>query len=88
MLPSASMLLGASVTRPYCVSLRLLCVCTVSDLRPSCDHFASFARPSYVFGRAVGAEIIRRNADAAGRRRIKRPESENLTIFVGFLHLV
>ena len=34
------------------------------------------------------AEIIRRNADAAGRRRIKRPESENLTIFVGFLHLV
>ena len=38
--------------------------------------------------RVLGAEIIRRNADAAGRRRIKRPESENLTIFVGILHLV
>ena len=38
-----------------------------------------------MYGRA---EIIRRNADAAGRRRIKRPEWENLTIFIGFLHLV
>ena len=37
---------------------------------------------------AQRAEIIRRNADAAGRRRIKRPESENPAIFVGFLHLV
>ena len=34
----------------------------------------------------MGAKIIRRNADAAGRSRIKRPEWENLTIFVGFLH--
>ena len=40
MLPSASLiaslLLGASAMRPYGVSLRLLCVCTASDLRPSC----------------------------------------------------